>query len=124
MLEIYQKIHSLADSDVSVMLIGETGVGKEIFARTLHLSGKRASGPFIAVNCAAIPEELAEAELFGIGEKVATDVKERKGKIVLSSGGTLFLDELSAFPWDFKQKFCVRLKKGLSILLANTKVFL
>ena len=104
MLEIYQKIHALADSDVSVMLIGETGVGKEIFARTLHLSGKRASGPFIAVNCAAIPDELAEAELFGIGEKVATDVKERKGKIILANGGTLFLDELSAFPMGLQAK--------------------
>jgi transcriptional regulator with PAS, ATPase and Fis domain len=98
MLDIYQRLHSLADSDVSIMLIGETGAGKELFARTLHLSGKRASGPFIAVNCAAIPAELAEAELFGIGEKVATDVKERKGKLVMANGGTLFLDELSAFP--------------------------
>ena len=98
MLEIYQRLHSLADSDVSIMLIGETGAGKELFARTLHLSGKRAGGPFIAVNCAAIPAELAEAELLGIGEKVATDVKERKGKLILANGGTLFLDELSAFP--------------------------
>lgn len=113
MLDIYQKIHALADSDVSVMLIGETGAGKEIFARTLHLSGKRAGGPFVAVNCAAIPEELAEAELFGIGEKVATDVKERKGKFAVANGGTLFLDELSAFPIGLQAKILRALEERI-----------
>lgn len=98
MLEVYQKLHSISGSDVNVLFIGETGVGKEVFAQTLHLSGKRSSGPFVAVNCAAIPAELAEAELFGIGEKVATDVSRRKGKMTLAHQGTLFLDELSSFP--------------------------
>jgi transcriptional regulator with PAS, ATPase and Fis domain len=113
MLEVYQRLHSLAESDVSIMLIGETGAGKELFARTLHLSGKRSSGPFIAVNCAAIPTELAEAELFGIGEKVATDVKERKGKLVLANGGTLFLDELSAFPMALQAKILRALEERI-----------
>jgi transcriptional regulator with PAS, ATPase and Fis domain len=113
MLEIYQRLHSLADSDVSIMLIGETGAGKELFARTLHLSGKRAGGPFVAVNCAAIPDELAEAELFGIGEKVATDVKERKGKLLLANGGTLFLDELSAFPVPLQAKILRALEERI-----------
>ncbi|MCI0602799.1 sigma 54-interacting transcriptional regulator [bacterium] len=98
MMSIYQQMHSLAESDVSVLLIGETGTGKEMFARMLHASGKRASGPFIVVNSAAIPAELFEAELFGIGEKVATDVSKRKGKFELAHEGTFFLDELGAFP--------------------------
>ena len=98
MMSLYQRMHSLAESDVSVLLIGETGTGKEMFAHMLHSSGKRAQGPFIAVNCAAIPTELIEAELFGIGEKVATDVSKRKGKFELADHGTFFLDELGAFP--------------------------
>ena len=122
MLEIYQKIHSLADSDVSVMLIGETGVGKEIFARTLHLSGKRANGPFIAVRLVrAIPDELAEAELLGIGEKVATDVKERKGKLVLANGGTLFLNELSAFPIGLQAKILRALEERVVYPVGENK---
>jgi transcriptional regulator with PAS, ATPase and Fis domain len=103
-LEIFQRLHSLIDSDVNVLLIGETGTGKEMFAQTLHHSGKRSRGPFIAINCAAIPSELIEAELFGIGEKVATDVGQREGKFVLANKGTLFLDELSAFPIGLQSK--------------------
>lgn len=98
MLEVCRKIHSIAGADVNVLLVGETGVGKEMFAQTLHLSGKRSKGPFVAVNCAAIPADLAEAELFGIGEKVATNVNRRQGKMALADQGTLFLDELGSFP--------------------------
>lgn len=104
MTGIFQKIHSMSDSDASVLLIGETGTGKEMMARILHLSSKRSRGPFVAINCAAIPEELAETELFGIGEKVATNVNQRKGKIVSADKGTLFLDELSAFPYEIQAK--------------------
>src|SRR5262249_12367264 len=103
-LKICQKLHSLVDSDVNILFIGETGTGKEMFARMLHLSSKRASGPFVALNCAAIPSELMEAELFGIGEKVATDVNRRKGKFLAADGGTLFLDELEAFPLALQAK--------------------
>jgi transcriptional regulator of acetoin/glycerol metabolism len=104
MVEIYQKLHSIVESDISVLLIGETGTGKEMFARMLYLSGKRSRGPFIAINCAAIPADLMEAELFGIGAKVATDVSQRTGKLVASDEGTLFLDELSAFPMELQAK--------------------
>jgi transcriptional regulator with GAF, ATPase, and Fis domain len=98
MFEVYQKLDALADAEVNVLLEGETGVGKELLARTLHLSSRRAMGPFIAVNCAAIPSELAEAEFFGIGDRVATGVAKRKGLFAQASGGTLFLDEVGSFP--------------------------
>ena len=104
MLELFQQMNSLMDSDANVLLIGETGTGKEMFAKTLHQSGKRSRGPFIAINCAAIPSDLMEAEFFGIGEKVATDVVQRTGKIALANEGTLFLDELSSFPVDLQAK--------------------
>ncbi|HEY7160521.1 MAG TPA: sigma 54-interacting transcriptional regulator, partial [Acidobacteriota bacterium] len=104
MMEVLQKINSICDSDASVLLFGETGTGKEMMARTLHLSSKRSAGPFVAINCAAIPEDLAETELFGIGERVATNVSQRKGKIASADKGTLFLDELSAFPYDIQAK--------------------
>lgn len=96
-LQLYRQLQAIINSDISVLLIGETGTGKEVLAHTLHSSSKRAEGPFVAVNCAAIPLELMEAELFGIGERVATEVSQRKGKITIADGGTLFLDEFSAF---------------------------
>jgi transcriptional regulator with PAS, ATPase and Fis domain len=104
MFEVYKNIHAVAESDMNILLVGETGAGKEMIAETLHLSSKRANHPFVAVNCAAIPEELAEAELFGIGAKVATDVSERKGKIAAAHEGTLFLDEISSFPMSLQAK--------------------
>lgn len=103
-LKICERLHTLVDSDVNIMFVGETGTGKEMFARLLHISGKRVNRPFIAVNCAAIPSDLIEAELFGIGEKVATDVSQRKGKFSAADGGTLFLDELEAFPIHLQAK--------------------
>ena len=104
MVDIYRKIDSICESDANVLLVGETGTGKEMLAKMLHLSSKRASEPFVALNCAAIPADLAESELFGIGEKVATNVNQRKGKMALADKGTLFLDELSSFPYDLQAK--------------------
>ena len=103
MMEIYRKLHSIAHSDLNILFVGETGTGKDLLAKTVHLSSKR-TGPFIAVNCAAIPAELVEAELFGIGEKVATNVGQRKGKIAAAERGTLFLDELGAFAFGLQAK--------------------
>ncbi|MEM1180240.1 MAG: sigma 54-interacting transcriptional regulator [Acidobacteriota bacterium] len=95
---LYQQMAPLVQGDVPVLVSGETGVGKEHLARTLHLSSPRADGPFVALNCAAIPDELLEAELFGIGRGVATGVKERPGKFAQAEGGTLFLDEIGDMP--------------------------
>lgn len=104
MMEIYKKLHSIADSNLNILFVGETGTGKDFLSRMVHLSSKRAGGPFVAVNCAALPAELFEAELFGIGEKVATNVNQRKGKIAAAEGGTLFLDELGSFPIGLQAK--------------------
>ena len=113
MFEVYQSIHAVAESDMNILLVGETGVGKEMIAETLHLSSKRAKHPFVTVNCAAIPAELAEAELFGIGAKVATDVSERKGKIAAAHEGTLFLDEISSFPMSLQAKILRAIEERL-----------
>jgi DNA-binding NtrC family response regulator len=79
---------------LDVLLLGETGTGKELLARTLHVSGSTANGPLVAVNCAAIPADLLEAELFGVQARVATGVDPRPGLFAQAQGGTIFLDEI------------------------------
>ena len=95
MLALYQQIPPLLQGTLPVLLLGETGVGKEQLARLLHASSSRRQEPFVAVNCAAIPSELLEAELFGVERGVATAVEKRPGKFQLAHGGTLFLDEIA-----------------------------
>ena len=87
-------VRKVADTNVPVLIRGESGTGKELVARALHHSGRRSAMPFIVVNCAAVPETLLEAELFGIHKGIATGVAERKGKFEAADGGTLFLDEI------------------------------
>jgi transcriptional regulator with PAS, ATPase and Fis domain len=88
-------IDRVAATDFTVLLEGESGVGKELVARQIHASSRRRNGPFVAVNCAALVETLVEAELFGIEERTATGVRGRRGKFEHADGGTLFLDEIS-----------------------------
>ena len=88
-------IHKVAPSDARVLILGENGTGKELVARWLHLKSQRSSAPFVEVNCAAIPSELIESELFGHEKGSFTSaIKQRKGKFELADGGTLFLDEI------------------------------
>ena len=87
-------VRKVADTNVPVLIRGESGTGKELVARALHHSGRRDAMPFIVVNCAAVPETLLEAELFGIHKGIATGVTERKGKFEAADGGTMFLDEI------------------------------
>ncbi len=99
MENLRDKIDMIADSRGTVLLQGESGTGKEVVARAIHLSGSRRNGPFIRINCAAIPETLLESELFGYERGAFTGaVQSRKGKFELADGGTLLLDEISEIP--------------------------
>ena len=92
--EIIKLIEKVSDSPLNVLITGESGTGKELAARTIHTNSSRFDKPFVAINCAALPESLFESELFGIEKGVATGVERRAGKIEMASGGTLFLDEI------------------------------
>ena len=100
MLRNIRCAHRIADSNVSVLVQGPTGSGKEAFAHAIHLASRRGGRPFVAVNCAAIPETLIESELFGYKPGAFTGARREglRGRIVQSSGGTLFLDEIGDMP--------------------------
>ena len=91
---IIRLIDQIRDCSVDVLIQGESGTGKELVARALHYNSPRANGPFVALNCAALPDNLVEAELFGIEKGVATGVERRTGKFEAANRGTLFLDEI------------------------------
>lgn len=93
-LDLVKLIEKISDSSISVLITGESGTGKELVARTIHTNSPRFDKPFIAINCAALPESLLESELFGIEKGVATGVEKRIGKVEAANGGTLFLDEI------------------------------
>lgn len=95
MQELRARVERVALTDFTVLIEGESGTGKELVARQLHELSRRRTGPFVAVNCAAVVETLLEAELFGIEERTATGVRGRRGKFENADGGTLFLDEVS-----------------------------
>jgi sigma-54 specific flagellar transcriptional regulator A len=96
---IERECKKIAQSDSTVLLHGDTGTGKEVFARLVHASSPRASGPFVPVNCAAIPDSLVESELFGYVKGAFTGaLTSRKGRIAHAHGGTLFLDEIGELP--------------------------
>lgn len=99
MQKVLQRIQRVAPTDTTVLILGESGTGKELVARALHEESPRRGGPLIAVNCAAIPESLIEAELFGHEKGAFTGADApRKGLIEAASGGTLFLDEIAELP--------------------------
>lgn len=105
MQEIFKLIVLLADNDLSVLIQGESGVGKELVARAVHAQGMRATLPFVAVNCAAIPENLIESELFGHEKGAFTDAREaRAGRFETAGHGTLLLDEISEMPLHLQSK--------------------
>jgi len=95
MLALRSTIERVAATEFTILIEGESGVGKELVARQIHELSRRRDGPFVAINCAALVETLLEAELFGIEERTATGVRGRRGKFEAADGGTLFLDEVS-----------------------------
>ena len=105
-LEVKKIAQKAAKNDFAVLILGETGTGKEVFANAIHYASKRRNKPFIRVNCAAIPSELLESELFGYEEGSFTGAKRggKKGKFELASGGTIFLDEIGEMPQTMQVK--------------------
>jgi two-component system nitrogen regulation response regulator GlnG len=105
MREVYKTIGKVAGSDVTVLVQGESGTGKELVARAVHFNSSRLGKPFVAINCAAIPRELLESELFGSEKGAFTGAVERKlGKFEQANHGTLFLDEIGDMPLDLQAK--------------------
>lgn len=113
MLELLKVIRQLLDSDIPVLITGETGTGKELIARMLHYCGKRREGPFVVVNSAALPEGLLESEIFGHEKGSFTGATQtHKGLLEEAQGGTLFLDEIGDMPLNMQAKFLRALQDG------------
>ena len=113
MQEIYRTLARLMNTDLTVMIIGESGTGKELVARALHDYGKRRSGPFVAVNMAAIPRDLIESELFGHEKGAFTGATARSsGRFEQAEGGTLFLDEIGDMPLEAQTRLLRVLQEG------------
>jgi len=105
MLKVCRMVEKVAPTDVSVLILGESGTGKELLARAVHAQSDRSGGKFVAINCAAIPEQLLESELFGHEKGAFTGaVKQTLGKIEIADGGTLFLDEIGDMPLALQAK--------------------
>ncbi|ABF10971.1 sigma-54-dependent Fis family transcriptional regulator [Cupriavidus metallidurans] len=113
----------IASLDLPVLLVGETGAGKELFARALHRSGKRPDGPFVAVNCGALTRELLASELFGYAEGAFTGARRggHPGKFEQAAGGTLFLDEIGEMPLDMQPHLLRVLQDGVVVRLGDTR---
>ena len=95
MRRVFEMAERVAPTDATVLILGESGTGKDLLAQEIHARSPRAEKPFVAVNCAALPENLIESELFGYEKGAFTGAaQQRKGKFELASGGTLFLDEI------------------------------
>ena len=113
MQDLYDQLTRVADSEASILVTGESGTGKELVARSLHKRSRRAKGPFVPVNCAAIPETLLESELFGHAKGAFTDARsERKGLFQQAERGTLFLDEIGEMPPSMQAKLLRALEES------------
>jgi two-component system, NtrC family, response regulator len=127
---VFDAIRKVATTDAPVLILGESGTGKEMTARAIHQRSTRKNGPFVAINCSAIPESLIESELFGHEKGAFTGAHlQRKGRIELSAGGTLFLDEIGEIPLPiqvkllrFLQEQCIERVGGRQEIDVDTRV--
>lgn len=122
MLEVFRKVQKVATTDISVLITGETGTGKELIAKELHRRSPRAEGPFVVINCGAIPENLIESELFGHVKGAFTGaVGSRPGKFQVADKGTLFLDEIGELPLNLQVKLLRALQERVVFRVGDSK---
>ena len=122
MLAVFKKVEKVATTDISVLITGETGTGKELIARELHDRSSRAKGPFVVINCGAIPENLLESELFGHVRGAFTGaVSNKRGKFHVADGGTLFLDEIGELPVALQVKLLRALQEKTVVRVGDTR---
>jgi transcriptional regulator with GAF, ATPase, and Fis domain len=122
MLEVFRKVQKVAPTDISVLITGETGTGKELIAREIHNRSSRAQGPFVVINCGAIPENLMESELFGHVRGAFTGaVATRQGKFQAADKGTLFLDEIGELPIALQVKLLRALQERVVTKVGDSK---
>ena len=122
MQAVFRKVEKIAPTDISVLITGETGTGKELIAREVHNRSPRATKPFITINCGAIPENLLESELFGHVKGAFTGaVSNKQGKFQAADGGTLFLDEIGEMPIELQVKILRALQERVVFRVGDTR---
>jgi transcriptional regulator with PAS, ATPase and Fis domain len=122
MQQVFSLMEKILDSDATILITGETGCGKELIAQAIHYNGRFKGGEFVALNCAALPENLLESELFGYAAGAFTGAtKDKKGLMEIASGGTLFLDEIADMPAGIQAKLLRALQEGEIRPLGSTK---
>jgi transcriptional regulator with PAS, ATPase and Fis domain len=122
MMEVFRKLQKVASTDISVLITGETGTGKELIAKEIHRRSTRVDGPFVVINCGAIPENLIESELFGHVKGAFTGaVVSRPGKFQVADKGTLFLDEIGELPLNLQVKLLRALQERVVMRVGDSK---